>query len=129
MEAKWTSFYKAKYDEWHIGVPADGGNFNVALANDGILSGLPKDVRERIGNQIADGMNALAGIPNPAAVADVVEALREARTTIVITRTNIMTEISRYSDASESRWAGVPEQLQKRIDNIDAALAKLDHPA
>jgi len=52
-----------------------------------------------------------------------VEALADARTTIVITRTNIMTEISRYSDSSESRWAGVPEQLAKRIGIIDAALA------
>jgi hypothetical protein len=56
--------------------------------------------------------------------AELVEALREARTTISITRTNAMSEIGRCADPSESRWAGVPEQLAKRIAAIDAAITR-----
>lgn len=51
-----------------------------------------------------------------------VDALEEARTALSITRTNVMTEIGRCSDESRSPWAGVPEQLAKRIAKIDAAL-------
>ena len=51
-----------------------------------------------------------------------VEALEDARTALSITRTNVMTEIGRCSDESRSPWAGVPEQLAKRIAKIDAAL-------
>lgn len=53
---------------------------------------------------------------------DLIEALREARTGLSITRTNVMTEIGRCADESRSPWAGVPEQLAKRIAKIDAAL-------
>jgi len=56
--------------------------------------------------------------------AELVEALRDARTTISITRTNVMSEIGRCADPSESRWAGVPEQLAKRIAAIDAAITR-----
>lgn len=55
---------------------------------------------------------------------DLIEALREARTSLSITRTNIMCEIGRCADPSESRWAGVPEQLAKRIAKIDAIITK-----
>lgn len=73
----WTSFYKHKYDEWHVGVPTGTGNFNLALCPDGILPGLSKEDRERVGNRIADCCNALEGM-NPDAVAQLVEAARDA---------------------------------------------------
>lgn len=57
--------------------------------------------------------------------ARLVEALEEARTALSITRTNVMTEIGRCSDESRSPWAGVPEQLAKRIAKIDAALSEV----
>jgi len=60
--------------------------------------------------------------------AELVEALRDARTTISITRTNAMSEIGRCADPSESRWAGVPEQLAKRIAAIDAAITQAEGP-
>lgn len=53
-----------------------------------------------------------------------IEALEDARTSLSITRTNIMCEIGRCADPSESRWAGVPEQLAKRIAKIDAIITK-----
>ena len=56
-----------------------------------------------------------------------VEALEDARTALSITRTNVMTEIGRCSDESRSPWAGVPEQLAKRIAKIDAALKEAGH--
>ena len=59
-----------------------------------------------------------------AAAPCLLEALQEARTSLSITRTNIMCEIGRCADPSESRWAGVPEMLAKRIADIDAAIAK-----
>ena len=83
--------------------------------------GLPGDME-----RLAALWNACEGIPNPSAIREVVEALKDARTTIVITRGNIMSEIARCRDESESPWAGVPEQLRKRLDIIDAALAKLE---
>lgn len=57
---------------------------------------------------------------------DLIEALREARTGLSITRTNVMTEIGRCADESRSPWAGVPEQLAKRIAKIDAILTKVE---
>lgn len=47
--------------------------------------------------------------------------LAEARTTLSILRTQIMVEIGRCDDPSESRWEGVPEKLKERIEAIDAA--------
>jgi hypothetical protein len=46
--------------------------------------------------------------------------LREARTTISLNRTDIMSEIRRGND----RWEGVPEILKARLDSIDAILSK-----
>lgn len=46
--------------------------------------------------------------------------LSEARTTLAITRTQIMVELNRGVD----RWEGVPEALKLRLDAIDAAIAK-----
>lgn len=59
-----------------------------------------------------------------AAAPELYEALTEARTTLSILRTQVMVEIGRCSDPSESRWEGVPEKLKDRLDAIDAALAK-----
>lgn len=58
-----------------------------------------------------------------AAAPALLEALEDARTSLSITRTNIMCEIGRCADPSESRWEGVPEQLAKRIAKIDAAIS------
>lgn len=55
--------------------------------------------------------------------AALLEALEDARTSLSITRTNIMCEIGRCADPSESRWEGVPEQLAKRLAKIDAAIS------
>lgn len=57
--------------------------------------------------------------------ARLVEALREARTELSITRTNIMCEINRCADPRDSRWEGVPEILKERIAKIDAALSEV----
>lgn len=46
------------------------------------------------------------------------DALREARTTLSVCRTQIMVELNRGVD----RWEGVPEKLKERLDRIDAAL-------
>jgi hypothetical protein len=58
-----------------------------------------------------------------AAAPDMLEALREARTTLSILRTQIMVEIGRCADPSESRWEGVPEKLKERTAAVDAAIA------
>lgn len=58
-----------------------------------------------------------------AAAPALIEALEEARTTLSLTRTNIMVEIGRCADPSESRWEGVPELLKERLNQIDAALS------
>lgn len=50
-----------------------------------------------------------------------VEALREARTDLSITRSNIMVEMKNGSRAAY-QWEGVPEKLKERLDEIDAAL-------
>lgn len=34
----WLSFYKAKYDEWHVSLPVADSSFKLALAPDGIQS-------------------------------------------------------------------------------------------
>lgn len=55
-----------------------------------------------------------------AAAPDLAAELREARTTIAITRTQIMVELNRGVE----RWDGVPEALKLRLDAIDGVLAK-----
>lgn len=57
---------------------------------------------------------------------DLIEALREARTELSLTRTNIMCEINRCADPRDSRWEGVPEILKERIAKIDAILTKAE---
>lgn len=57
----------------------------------------------------------------PAPNDDLRAALREARTTLSITRTNIMCEMQK-GEGTAYRFEGVPEELKKRIDAIDAAL-------
>lgn len=70
--------------------------------------------------------NLAAEQPAYNAAPDLLEALKEARTSLSITRTNIVTEIGRCADPSESRWAGVPELLKKRLDKIDAAISRAE---
>ena len=59
------------------------------------------------------------------AAPELLAALEDARATIVIMRGNVLTEIGKCADPSESRWAGVPDELEKRIKKIDAAIAKV----
>lgn len=59
-----------------------------------------------------------------AASPELLDELTEARTTLSILRTQIMVEIGRCADPTESRWEGVPEKLKERLDAIDAAIAK-----
>ena len=59
-----------------------------------------------------------------AAAPELLDGLTEARTTLSILRTQIMVEIGRCADPSESRWDGVPEKLKERIEEIDAAIAR-----
>lgn len=59
-----------------------------------------------------------------AAAPELYEALEDARTSLSITRTNIMCEIGHCADPSESPWAGVPEVLAQRIAKIDTALSR-----
>lgn len=70
-----------------------------------------------------DRATALANAHLIAAAPALIEALEEARTTLSLTRTNIMVEIGRCADPSESRWEGVPELLKERLNQIDAALS------
>lgn len=49
--------------------------------------------------------------------------LREARTTLSLTRDNIMTEMKR---GRGHQWEGVPEILKARLDAIDAAIARAE---
>jgi hypothetical protein len=55
--------------------------------------------------------------------ADLRREIEEARTTLSILRTQVMVEIGRCPDPSESRWDGVPEKLRQRLDAIDAVLS------
>lgn len=58
-----------------------------------------------------------------AAAPELLEALSEARTELLLMRNNIMEEM-RLSEGAAYRFEGVPDILQKRIDAIDAAIAK-----
>ena len=61
-----------------------------------------------------------------AAAPDLLEALEQARTTIAMLRRNVVTEIERHDGLF--RWEGVPEVLQFRIDQCDAAIARASSP-
>jgi hypothetical protein len=51
--------------------------------------------------------------------------IEDARTTLSILRTQVMVEIGRCADPSESRWEGVPEKLRERLDAIDGVLSSV----
>lgn len=70
------------------------------------------------------GDNMIANARLIAASPDLLEEIVEARTTLSILRTQIMVEIGRCADPSESRWEGVPEKLKQRIDAIDTVTVK-----
>ena len=55
------------------------------------------------------------------AVAELIEAASEIRTSLSLTRSNVMTEFKRGA----TQWDGVPELMQQRIDVFDAALARV----
>ncbi len=52
FESPWKSFYKHKYDEWHVTIPYDQSNYMCALCPDGINPEFGKD-RERLARLIA----------------------------------------------------------------------------
>jgi len=54
-ERPWACFYKQKYDEWHVSVPA--GGMNRALFDDGILRGESFETRKEYAEKIANGVN------------------------------------------------------------------------
>ena len=56
-----------------------------------------------------------------AAVAELIEAASEIRTSLSLTRSNVLTEIKRGA----TQWDGVPELLQARIKAFDGALARV----
>lgn len=51
-------------------------------------------------------------------------ALTEARTTLAMLKRNVVTEIARHDGLL--RWEGVPEAIQARIDECDAAITRAD---
>lgn len=55
------------------------------------------------------------------AVAELMEAASQIRTTLSLTRSNVLTEIKRGA----TQWEGVPELLQARIETFDATLARV----
>ncbi len=59
---EWYSFFKSKYNEWHIGVPT--GQSKYALFPDGIPNLSPDDTdrREELCNLIVDAVNAFASL-------------------------------------------------------------------
>lgn len=52
----WASFYKHKYDEWHVGVPMTSGSMKLAL----FPNGIPTDNPEADCNLIAAAPDLLA---------------------------------------------------------------------
>ena len=59
-----------------------------------------------------------------AAAPDLLEALTEARTTLAMLKRSVVTEIARHDGLL--RWEGVPEAIQARIDECDAAITRAD---
>lgn len=58
-----------------------------------------------------------------AAAPELLAELRETRTELSLTRTNIMSEMQKGEGAAY-RWEGVPELLKQRLERIDAVLAR-----
>lgn len=84
----------------------------------GVLAALD-DVLSTQTGMLADEFEALREAR--AAVAALIDAASEIRTSLSLTRSNVMTEIKRGSN----QWDGVPEILQARIETFDAALARV----
>lgn len=57
-----------------------------------------------------------------AAAPDLLEALTEARTTLAMLKRNVASEIKAHDGLF--RWEGVPEAIQARITECDAAILK-----
>lgn len=99
---------------------APGEHWSVGIEHhDAMCHGVARGGGYMLFSGIGTKADALAMAAAPA----LLEALEDARTSLSITRTNIMCEIGRCADPSESRWEGVPEQLAKRIAKIDAAIS------
>ena len=104
--AVWSSMIAATPKSPATDVEADGCNCGIGDQSD-------------IGHYHESWCAALATPPAPND--DLRAALRDARTTLSITRTNIMCEMQK-GEGTAYRVDGVPEELKKRIDAIDAAL-------
>lgn len=63
--------------------------------------------------------------PVDALMAELLDALQEAKTYLSNTRANVMVELNKYDN---HRWEGVPESLKGRIAIIDAIIAKATQP-
>ena len=119
---------KATHTPWTIGL--NGYNAHIIYeGEDSVATVFGVPINSRVENctgpKWAEGMERANRIVHAVnSHHDLIEALRVARTSLSITRTNIMCEIGRCADPSESRWAGVPEQLAKRIAKIDAIITK-----
>lgn len=58
-----------------------------------------------------------------AAAPELLAELRDARTELSLTRTNIMVEMGKSAGAAY-RWEGVPELMKQRLDKMDVLIAK-----
>jgi len=102
---------------WPITETGDGKRF---VIGEGLVGG-PKgyEVAE-VYSDDAPYEETIANARVIAAAPDLLDELREARTTLNIVRTQIMVEIA----GGRERWEGVPDALQTRLNAIDAAIAK-----
>lgn len=94
-------------------VDACGGTYSAAEIASGYAAGHTATLCEVMSAVVAPD----------ALTAELLQALAEARTTLSILRTQVMVEIGRCPDPSESRWEGVPEKIKERIEAAGVAIA------
>lgn len=97
---------------WHLIEDSQGfANIHHAPEDDG-------DTGDLVATCFQDDDHALLIVSAP----DLLKEISEARTTLSVLRTQIMVEIGRCANPSESRWEGVPEKLKERLDAIDRVI-------
>lgn len=104
----------------------------IKKATDSIYAGLLDATQDYLKDNLAfniasriDTAERQAGYDRQTA-RELARELSEARTTLSVLRTQIMVEIGRSADPSESRWEGVPDNLKERLDSIDTLLARAE---